>query len=378
MKCFYLDNFRGILNIRSTEHFADKEPGLWFPNVDMCGGEHRWKEYATFHHSVLSGKQDAKYLIYSCTTRKCGGYGNRIEGLTSLLIFAMLTNRVFLIKMEYPVNINDYFMPNAIQWNHNMSPVIKAQYFDLINPTGYYSNYEKFEASLLNQSANLMVRMNFGLFYHLVRTNTSLVKLIISKFNLKTHYDINLLYGCAFKYLFKYQPKTLTRIESTQSQLGLQTGKFISLHVRSWISDGYVSNPLKLEVPWSHMFKCAVMAAKALGMKLNVSKVPIFLAADHEEVFKYAKKNYANQVIRSPAPLFHIDRTHYTDTAPGGFNDKGFIGILSDVEIVARAGVLVRSLGSTMSDIMGMIHFFPPKQNLHPFYFYENLSLCKM
>ena len=90
-------------------------------------------------------------------------------------------------------------------------------------------------------------------------------------------------------YLFKYTPETLEQIDMMQSKLGLHNGEYVSLHVRSHITDGFIPNPLHLKVPWSPMFECAIMAAQSLGNKLNISRVPIFLAADHQRVRNYAK-----------------------------------------------------------------------------------------
>jgi len=46
--------------------------------------------------------------MYECTQGVCGGYGNRLHGITILLMFAMLTKHVFLLQMTKPVNINSH------------------------------------------------------------------------------------------------------------------------------------------------------------------------------------------------------------------------------------------------------------------------------
>ena len=50
--------------------------------------------------------------------------------------------------------------------------------------------------------------------------------------------------------------------------------------------------------------------------------------------------------------------------------------VMYDIEISSRAGILVRSADSSFSEIIGAIHFMAPQNNLHPFYYYEKLSLC--
>ena len=78
--------YRGLINSRNTSQKFDShsnEFSKWFPNANLCGKDDVWQKYANFHASVLSGKQKGKYLIYECMNRiRCGGYGNRIHGIT--------------------------------------------------------------------------------------------------------------------------------------------------------------------------------------------------------------------------------------------------------------------------------------------------------
>ena len=365
-----------MINSRSfSKKFASATPGTWFTNANLCGGNNVWEEYADFHKSVLSEKEKGRYLVFNCAEGLCGGYGNRISGITVLLIYAMLTKRVFLLQMTIPVDINSYFLPNAIEWNYVVPQGFKSQNFNLTDADNFLNLFSTFEATILdNQYDVVTVEINFGLFYYLTKMNDNLLHSMISMFNLETQYDIVLLYGCAFNYLFKYQPKTINAIETLQSELGLNTGKFVGLHVRSRIGDTYQPFHLKFEP----LFECAALAAKAMSQELNLSKVPIFLAADHPDVILYAMQHYNDNIVLSKAPRFHIDQTKYSGGNAGTQYDSGMIGILSDIEICSRAGTLVRSLSSTMSEVMGVIHFLSPQKHLHPFYFYDNMSVCNV
>ena len=372
-----------MINSRlKTQKFNDAKfvPSKWFPNAGLCGQDNVWQEYADYHASVLSGKQKGKYLIYDCTEPKadiCGGYGNRIQSITILLLLAMVTKHVFLIESTYPTDINDYFLTNAIQWNFTVP--------EGLNTKNFYTAYDgsataKVANALLHPDEQDVVRVRtyLGIFYYIQLVSDGMIKDMISKFNLRTHYDCVLLYGCAFNYLFKYQPMVQQRIESLQKKYNLETKKFITLHVRSHFHDNghQIANPLHLNFPFKPMFDCAVMVEKSLSHKLNVSKVPIFLASDESEIISYAKQNYKDlKMVFSQAPHFHIDRTKY-DTKEQ--YDDGVIGILSDIEIGSKGAVLIRSIDSSFSEEIGGIHFLRPENNLHPFYFYENLTICRL
>ena len=379
----YVGEYRGLINSRFKSQKFDSAkimPSKWFPNADLCGQDNVWQEYADYHASVLSGKQKGKYLIYDCTVPKadiCGGYGNRIQSINILLILAMVTKHVFLIESTYPTDINDYFLPNAIQWNYTVPKGLKTN----IVYTYYAAvSTAKVEHALLHPDEQDVVRVRtfLGIFYYIQLVSDGTIKDMISKFNLKTHYDCILLYGCVFKYLFKYQPMVQQRIKSLQKEYNLETKKFITLHVRSHFHDNshHISNPLHLKFPFKPMFDCAVMVEKSLSHKLNVSKVPIFLASDESEITDYAKQNYKDlKIIFSQAAHFHIDRTKYNAKEQ---YDDGVIGILSDIDIGSKGAVLIRSIDSSFSEEMGGIHFLRPENNLHPFYFYENLTICQL
>ena len=378
-----LDNFRGLINSRTFHHSVNSgkqlKSGVWFPTTSMCGGEQIWQEYANFHNTILSEKHNGKYLIYSCTNRPCGGFGDRIQAISSALIFAMLTRRVLLIVMTYPIDFNVFVIPNAIQWNADIPSDLSIKQLNLIHSENYYHHYNEFEASLLNSDIDIVeVQMNFGLVFHLVSADVNLINKIVSTFNLRTHHDLVTLYSCAFKYLFKYMPETLEEIESTQSKLGLRDGKYIALHVRSQLTDEFLPNSLHRKVPWSQMFKCAVLAAQTLEKKLNISNAPIFLVTDHKDVINYAKEYYYERVILSQAPIYHIDN-QVKNKHTFNYNERGLTDILSNIEISARAAVLIQSSGSTLSELIGSVaYFYSINHILHPFYFYENLSYCKM
>ena len=368
-----------MLNSRSTQSFVDaeKEESQWFPSARMCGGEQVWQEYAEFHHRVVTGQEKAKYLLYECFKRKCGGYGNRIEGLTVLLVFAIITKRVLLVSMTHPVDIRNYLAPNAIQWDYVPPAGLSTDSYYLVN-TNFFKYYSKFEAALLssNSSDILSVKINYGFYYHLVRMDEGLLNKMISTFHLKTQYDLILLYGCANNYLFKELPKTTQQIEALQTKLGLQPGKYVSLHIRTHLGDGAVQNPLHLKFPWQPMFECAELAAKSLGEKYNLPPVPIYLGTDHQSIKDYALEHYPDQIIISQAPIFQIDNTVYTDANSSVEYDQGFTGLLMDIVLISRAGVIVRSVMSTLSELMGVIEHQPPSRNLHPFYYYPNISAC--
>ena len=93
--CLYCTgSYRGLVNSRSSSskisHDLPKH-SAWLPDGGFCGEPSIWTDYTKFHQSVLIGQQPGKYLMYECTSGDCGGYGNRMQSITTLLMLAMLT-----------------------------------------------------------------------------------------------------------------------------------------------------------------------------------------------------------------------------------------------------------------------------------------------
>ena len=355
-------------------------PSKWFSDANLCGGsDDIWQEYADFHAAVISGKQKGRYLIYDCTQKECAGYGNRVQSISSLLIVAMFTKHVFLIDAPNPVSLDHYLLPNAIQWNYTVPKGLKSRPIDLFG----HMRFHVLENALLHPTDQDVIRVQtyFGTLYFYELMSENFTDRMLSTFKLKTLYDLLLLYGCTFDFLFTYEPKVHDAIKSMQKEYNLEARRFVALHVRSHIHEKsfhHVFNPLHSCFPSKPMFECAVMAAKALSHKLNIAKVPIFLTADNQAVIDFAKKNYPGMMTFSNAPFFHIDHTKYNGSNAHQQYDNGMMGIFSDVEISSRAAVLIRSADSSFSEQIGILHYLPPKHNLHPFYFYENLTLCQL
>ena len=88
---------------------------------DFSGDSPVWmKSYQMLHNAILDPANtdvDKKYLVYSCPRNKyCGGHGDRLKGMTMLLLMALLTDRALLIHHPNP-KLCSSFSPNRIKWD---------------------------------------------------------------------------------------------------------------------------------------------------------------------------------------------------------------------------------------------------------------------
>ncbi|CAF4166939.1 unnamed protein product, partial [Adineta steineri] len=65
----------------------------------------------------ITNSSAEKAMIYSCKSF-CGGWGDRLRGITSVYILALLTHRRFMIDMNYPCPIAQALEPNLVNWTY--------------------------------------------------------------------------------------------------------------------------------------------------------------------------------------------------------------------------------------------------------------------
>ena len=62
--------------------------------------------------------EGVKYVVYHCDRDQsfCGGMGDRLFAMSSLLYYAIATRRVFFIVHDRPFPLEDTFVPRLIDW----------------------------------------------------------------------------------------------------------------------------------------------------------------------------------------------------------------------------------------------------------------------
>jgi len=74
------------------------------------------KYYSQFLNlSSFNQPKGEKTMIYSCSSI-CFGWGDRLRGITSVYILALLTRRRFMIDMNHPCSISHVLQPYQIDW----------------------------------------------------------------------------------------------------------------------------------------------------------------------------------------------------------------------------------------------------------------------
>ena len=221
---------------------------------------------------------------------------------------AMLTDRVFLLEMTYPVNLLQYIAPNAVQWDAAVVPRSIVTH-DLYGPARIRKYWSNFAKDLLTNGGTEMIefRSNEGFvyFYPEILKSPEILKRFMSLgADNRTNYAG--LYGCAAKFLFNLRPLTTWAVTSQLTNLGLVTGKYVSVHIRTSISSLDCGPRHATPIEWKKFLECAVGTSHFLAKKLRLESVPIYLASDEDVVKEYAMNNFSSQVVLSQVRHFCV------------------------------------------------------------------------
>ena len=303
-------------------------------------------DYAKFHQQNLVRKNKGNFLIYVCTG-VCGGYGNRIHAITMSLLFAILSNRTFLIQMNHPFDINRLLHPNAIKWNYtgyrNMKNMIKKD-FNLMDNPSLKQNWTLFSKELFNPDVNIVqFRTNLGFLYYYEVLDDKWSKLLRDHFNITKENNI-LTYGCVVRYLFTYDKIVTDAIKKEMQELGLIPGLYVSVHFRSfWDAPGQ-----NLPIPGPFISR-GVKIANSMSKNSNKT-FKVYFVTDSQEAKEMANTKYKGQILTS-----HVKEVHVDKDSESLF--EGFIGVIVNIEVAAMGAVFVRS-GSTFADLIESIGQF--------------------
>jgi len=90
----------------------------------------RLERYAKLHEAMRAGRVPPRFLVYTCDASQdgtpvgVGGYADRLTGVLSCALLALLTDRALLIQWETPFRLADHLSPNRIDWSFNYQGLV--------------------------------------------------------------------------------------------------------------------------------------------------------------------------------------------------------------------------------------------------------------
>lgn len=329
-----------------------------FPTTgDFCGDTEQWREYAHFHHSVVTGRINGTYLKYTCSKLRCGGFGNRIRGIALGLVMAMVTKRVFLLEFYHPFDFSKFLLPNRIDWKFQIPPDRVVKYFDLMNKERVKDQWSVVETLLLDPKVEDAIEFatNIGMDVFMMNFGDALLKKFLNM-KINSFHNYTALYGCVVRYLFKHSPVITDSVLREQKSLELRTGHYVAVHIRTGMGEHLPDLDLPSSEYWKPYLECAVTIAKAYADRYCFKKTcPVYVLTDVEEVKKYAILHYGKYIKTSTVYMQHIDnlKVHIPQLV-----EDTFVGLITDIEVAARAAIFIGTEHSTFSDLIEGLGFY--------------------
>ncbi|CAF0896831.1 unnamed protein product [Rotaria sp. Silwood1] len=277
-----------------------------------------------------------KTIIYSCASF-CGGWGDRLRGITSVYILSLLTNRRFMIDMNYPCDILKVVQPNFVNWTYvkhdksknrtrlfiNTVPSWQRAYrnniSNLIKSNDFVEAWSSYDDIVIRANSDYMTLALHNT-YMLNKTRQLLGQIPVSQATMRS------LFALLFELLFKPSVAVRNRVDSIL--INFHNRHLICLHIRIG------KNPAN---PFDHAFTARVNTTKAMidfvdNYLLNKSSSLVFVTSDSSQAVSDILRHYPSSSMTITGPILHIDR--FDRQSPTIC--EGFIKVIADFYLLGE------------------------------------------
>lgn len=284
-----------------------------------------------------------KTMIYSCESF-CGGWGDRLRGIMSVYILALLSNRHFMIDMNYPCDVLKVLQPNYVNWTYVRHDKTKNRTRLTINTmrswqtsnVGAIANTIKAKnfVKIWSQYDDIYISTNSDYMTPAIRniymqnkTQHLLGRIAISQATMQTLFDL------LFELLFKPSFIIHNRVDTILTKAHRR--HLICLHIRVG------KNPTN---PFDHAFTARANTTKAMidftdKYMLNRTSPIIFVTSDSGQAISEVLQHYRDSSMTIVGPILHIDRFDRRSTTLC----EGFIKVIADFYLLGECQTLVVS-----------------------------------
>lgn len=324
---------------------------------NQCGIEWQGKYIRKHHEAIANPSSNDKYLVYLCGGKDygCGGYGNRLNAIASLLLLAVLTNRVFLIDWTGTgISLQDYFTPNKINWNITAKNG-RRNYWGVHRGKNTLAARRPFER--LRDFKQFIVDTDFDVYLD------KKVEVVTTMWYFAGYLKNNMYHkrklaemqlgnrrfswiGCAVDFLFTKTKYLEDRFQHARKSLGMGLGEpFIGVHIR--IGDKAFGKVTKKSgtrtKDYMKLINCSFSFKKVIISQNPRLPVRIFLATD-DVILKRSLQERFRDIQTVNIIVEHINKP----------SKEGMMGTLLDHLLLAECDFLVLSSSTFGKTAAGM------------------------
>lgn len=300
-----------------------------------------------------------KYVVYTCKKgRICGGLGDRQQGIVSAYILAMLTNRSFVLDMDYPCDISRFQVPNLYDWTACKEYALKVNkknvaFVNLIDIKGVFMKLMKNESSVVWKKQVISLRINWIII-------DMLKEKIPSVLPWTRGFSREEIIQIVMHILFR-PVDSLTEDVNNFLANSVQGRTLVCSHIRIGRNPSIPHDAARRTGGATNQ----TVILEFLQNYRNASEYALFLATDSDNVRQSCYAEFEN-CLSFNKTIVHIDRFHGVDekTACQGFSDA-----LLDQMLLTKCDVLVVSrsnfggMAAYMRGNIGNLFMYNAKNN---------------
>jgi hypothetical protein len=323
-------------------------PNNTFVSLFQMRTQRRWFNYGQqFSHinidRLLSIQKSSRQTLTYVCSKHCGGWGDRLRGITSTYMLAVFLQRRFLIDISYPCRLTDFLRTNLIDWQlSNIKSLNVSLRLDLMHP----NEAREFNVQLSSGNLNNIWSQHDHIY---LTTNTDYITPLLtnpsfssikSQLNIQSNESTQ---GALFPLIFEllFQPmsivvKQLDRL--LKMNIRSSSTSTVCLHVRLG------QNP---SIPKDEkiLFREKSLDDMITFIDRNVIQQHslIFVTSDSARIQQKISEHYGrNRTLIVPGPILHIDRLN-SQLDSKEIIHRGFLKVIVDFYFLGECDTLIKS-----------------------------------
>lgn len=300
-------------------------------------------------------RRTERFMIYHCKFF-CGGWADRLKGIITAYIIAMLTNRTFGIQIvDNMCNLTDHLQPNEVNWDipQDVDLASGSKVYYKIDSARFYERLASTNFDELFPSRVVFFKANLDR-YDKIKPN----KLYQKQLEWMQPLSRAEIFARIYRKLFKFSPPVQTILNRTLKRARpTEDGRLICGHVRFASNAGNFPDTQRRHTtthgktllkflqtfdPASPRYN-ASRARDILGTSAtNASKLRFFVTSDSTQFIDKAEQLFGDRFIRTEGEVVHMD--HPTQIRKAGCDS--FTKVLVDQHLLSTCDLLVVSKSS--------------------------------
>ncbi|XP_064597600.1 uncharacterized protein LOC135464051 [Liolophura sinensis] len=280
--------------------------------------------------AIQDDRTGRQYLVYDCSSAPCGGWADRLEGITSTYLIALATGRSFHINITYPIDIRGFLQQNEVNWEIDQLKLLNksTRFYSYMDNRNFCRSLTNIDFDHNHPEDVVRLRMNaIGSYY--LNQNTKYKQQLLPFLNK----SLASTFSTIHRRLFRFSEELNTRLSAFMN-IKLNQGKnlvCVQIRIGSAVEKrSYVSiSDLK---PFWEFIKTRIT---------QDGDVRIFVATDSEAVVKESLRRFGWRVLTVEGHADHIDKSDRKDVA------GGFWKTLTDFYALEMCDTLVLSIWSS-------------------------------